>query len=155
MALSKFSFSFSFYIVVCPWSSSWAPLASPLCFFLVCLLSQFLFHLPAPLAVCCSSLSPFSWLFFRPPLSLPPPIVCFFFGAFLPLSGLSPIHPSHCPYFCFLPSLLFLLCARHLWSDLQDKRNHAVMGQQVNKYGEEPGRWNRLICLLASCSKTR
>ena len=154
-ATLQVAFSFSFYITVCPWSSFWTPLASPLRFFLACLLSQFLFHLSAPLAVCCSSLSPSSWLFFLPPLSLPPPVVCFFSGAFLPSSGFSPFHPSHCPYFCFLPSLFLLLRTRHLWSDLQDKWNHTVMGQQGNKHREETGRWNRLICLLASRSKTQ
>lgn len=66
------------------------------------------------------------------------PLCCSFHPLFChwglsPPSGFSPFNPSHCPYFHFLPALLLLLKAGHLWSDYRTSET-TVMGQQENKH---------------------
>lgn len=133
MPLSKFSFFFS------PLSTSRSALGPPPESLWFLPLASFLpVSDPSSCPSCCLLLFPLAILLIvLPTCSVAPSTLCFFSEAFLPPSGFSPFQPSHCPYFCFLPSLLSLLSTKHLWSDLQDKWNHAVVGQQGNKHREE------------------
>lgn len=116
----------SYFLSLSTWSAL-DPLSELFCllpfvsFFPVCHLSFSPIFLPLLLSVVLPSHHPPDCFSYPPSHSLHPLFV-FSQGPFsLHLDSLPFTHPSHSPYFLFLPSLLLLLRTRHLWSDLRGK----------------------------------